>query len=300
MHSGREAKCANGKRRHGGKKSPNAGAGKGGKKTEKEKPQRNRKKEVPKKAKKDKRTEEKKMRNAKGEETVHRKKNRAKKNKMKKENKKQNVKQDEKIKKGKKKEKHQKRTEPKTGKKKLNLKKPKKEDEQRTGPALLSHRPARRRQNKGAGASLVRAAVNWYQHLIVSLAACHVLNVALGQPWTAPAFAASVLGALLPDVDHEKTRIFHFALAAVFSLVFASAYVTLNAPQEQKILASTAAGLTCAGALFLLKPRHRGITHHPLAAAVFGGAVFLFSRNGAAALDGALAYLSHLAADRLP
>lgn len=140
--------------------------------------------------------------------------------------------------------------------------------------------------------------MNWYQHLAVSLAACHLLNFATGTPWTGPLLAGAVLGAWLPDVDHQKTRIFHFALAAVFALAFSFVFVTVNLPFSAKVFASTAAGLASAVALWLVKPRHRGITHHPLAAAVFGILVFGVSQNVFAALNGALAYGMHLAADR--
>ena len=140
--------------------------------------------------------------------------------------------------------------------------------------------------------------MNWYQHLIVSLLAAHLVNVALGQPWTGALLAAAVLGAWLPDVDHQKTRIFHFALAVVFALVFAFAYLSIDATHSVKVFSATAIGLASALALFLLKPRHRGITHHPVAALIFGALVFLASQNAFAALNGCIAYGAHLAADR--
>lgn len=141
-------------------------------------------------------------------------------------------------------------------------------------------------------------AMNWYQHLAVSLLACHLLNVATGQPWTGPLLAAAVLGAWLPDVDHQKTRIFHFALSAVFALAFSFVFLTVSLPFSAKVFAATAIGLASALLLWLLKPRHRGITHHPFAAIVFGILVFAVSQNGFAALNGFVAYGAHLAADR--
>jgi len=60
----------------------------------------------------------------------------------------------------------------------------------------------------------------------------------------------------------------------------------------------TATGFLSALALWLIKPRHRGITHHPLAAWVFGALVFAVSQNSWAALNGTLAYGMHLVADR--
>ncbi len=141
--------------------------------------------------------------------------------------------------------------------------------------------------------------MNWYQHLIVSLLSAHLANFALGQPWTGALFAAAALGALLPDVDHHKTRIFHFALAGIFALAFAFVYVSLSVTLSAKLFAATAIGLAAALALWLLKPGHRGITHHPVAALAFGVLVFIVSQNGFAALNGFVAYGAHLVADKL-
>jgi len=140
--------------------------------------------------------------------------------------------------------------------------------------------------------------MNWYQHLFVSLAACHLLNWISGTPWTAPLLAAATLGAWLPDVDHQKTRVFHFALAVAFALAFSFAYVALPWSFSAKLFAATAAGLLTALGLWIIKPRHRGVTHHPFAALVFGALVFAVSQNSWAALNGTLAYGMHLVADR--
>lgn len=141
--------------------------------------------------------------------------------------------------------------------------------------------------------------MNWYQHLAVSLLACHLLNVFSGTPWTGALLAAATLGAWLPDVDHQKTRIFHFALAAVFALAFSFTYLAAPLAFSARLFAATAVGLASALLLWLLKPRHRGITHHPLAAIVFGLLVFAVSQNLFTALNGFLAYGMHLVADRI-
>ncbi|MBI2445942.1 metal-dependent hydrolase [Candidatus Micrarchaeota archaeon] len=139
--------------------------------------------------------------------------------------------------------------------------------------------------------------MNWYQHFAVSLAACHLLNVASATPWTGPLLAAAALGAWLPDVDHQKTRIFHFALAVVFALAFSFVFLTVNFPFSAKVFAATAAGFASALLLWLIKPRHRGVTHHGLAAAVFGMLVYVVSQNASVAVNGFLAYGMHLVAD---
>lgn len=137
------------------------------------------------------------------------------------------------------------------------------------------------------------------QHLVLAFALAHLLNVAVGEPWTPTLFAAVFLGALLPDIDHRKTRIFKFALVSVFAVVFAAAYPALALENPARVLA--AAGLAGAAALIVLaiKPRHRGITHHPLAAAAFALMLFGLTREPWAAANGFLAYASHFLSDRL-
>ncbi len=139
--------------------------------------------------------------------------------------------------------------------------------------------------------------MDWYQHLAVSLATCHLLNVATGTPWTGALLAAAMLGAWLPDVDHQKTRVFHFALAAAFALAFSFTYLAAPLAFSARLFAATALGLAAALLLWLVKPRHRGITHHPLAAIAFGILVYITSQNTWAAVNGLVAYGMHLVAD---
>lgn len=141
--------------------------------------------------------------------------------------------------------------------------------------------------------------MNFIEHLILAFAAAHAFNFASGQPWTLPLFAVVFLGAILPDVDHRKTRIFKFVLVAVSAVVFSATYEAMPLENPARVLAAAGVAALAALLVFALKPRHRGITHHPLAAVVFGLAVFALTRDLHAAVNGVIAYASHPIADRL-
>jgi len=111
-----------------------------------------------------------------------------------------------------------------------------------------------------------------------------------------------VLGALAPDVDHRRAKLFKAVMAAVFvaSLVlFASVLQTLFGVQQPlNWLYALAAALAATLLVFLLKPRHRGVTHSLLALAAFALAVYVLTQSTDYAFFGGLAYLTHLAADK--
>ncbi|MBI4360950.1 metal-dependent hydrolase [Candidatus Micrarchaeota archaeon] len=136
-------------------------------------------------------------------------------------------------------------------------------------------------------------------HVALAFALAHAFNVAAGVAWTLPLFAVVFLGAILPDVDHKKTRIFKFALVAVAALVFAAAYQTISLDNPARAVAAALAAALAAIAVSILKPRHRGITHHPLAALVFGLAAYALTREMGVAANGVIAYASHYLSDRL-
>ncbi|MBI5226578.1 metal-dependent hydrolase [Candidatus Micrarchaeota archaeon] len=165
--------------------------------------------------------------------------------------------------------------------------------------------------------------MNWLQHLLVSLALCHAVLFVFHVPWSAPLMAAAALGAWFPDVDHEKTRIFKFSLAVVFALAFSFAYVALSpsipagnvVPQGNSFFpfasgngsfsvsggwalwASMVFALGLSLCWYFLKPRHRGIMHHPLMGVVLGAVLVLVSGNAWAGIVSAVAFGSHLGAD---
>jgi membrane-bound metal-dependent hydrolase YbcI (DUF457 family) len=101
------------------------------------------------------------------------------------------------------------------------------------------------------------------------------------------------LGATLPDIDHPQTRIFKYALAVV---LVATAWLTLPA-LGGNYLAAFGAGAIAVLAAFLLKPRHRGVTHSYKAALVYALACGLLTHSAGLALTGLVAYASHLVAD---
>jgi len=107
--------------------------------------------------------------------------------------------------------------------------------------------------------------------------------------WTAAAVVA--LGALAPDVDHGKSKLFKLAVAGVALCAGALAYDSSGSP-----LLGAGTGLAAALLAFLLKPRHRGFTHSLACLALFSGALALLA-GWPLALLGSAAYASHLAVD---
>lgn len=119
-----------------------------------------------------------------------------------------------------------------------------------------------------------------------------------------PVLAAVLLASVLPDIDHHKSRLFHLTLLIAFGVALAFFYSALQGflQSPQREIASFILGLASALALYLLKPRHRGVTHSLIAISVYGAGVFLLLGANAialqAAIAGATAYLIHLLLDR--
>ena len=141
--------------------------------------------------------------------------------------------------------------------------------------------------------------MNANAHLLIGLVAGLAAPVVLGLPLTVQCVAAAALGSLLPDADHHKTKAFRLASIAIGIAAF---YLSLS-PFKQRfgqfngLLSAAGVGIAAGLAYALFKPRHRGITHTLLAAAVFGAALFLASGT-AVAVAGTAAYFSHLLADK--
>lgn len=146
--------------------------------------------------------------------------------------------------------------------------------------------------------------MNQFAHLLAGLtlgaaanyllvAASPLIGAGFASAWSAPLFAAIVLGALLPDIDHRKTKIFRVALLVLFIGV---AFLV------QKVVGSwlwalVGGGIVAAG-FFLLKPRHRGITHKWPAVIAYCALLFALTLDKGLALSGAVAYASHLLLDK--
>ncbi|OIO24024.1 hypothetical protein AUJ65_02300 [Candidatus Micrarchaeota archaeon CG1_02_51_15] len=114
----------------------------------------------------------------------------------------------------------------------------------------------------------------------------------LGASISLQLIAIACLGALLPDVDHYKTKQFKFVAAVVFATIAILCWqLTANA------LLSLTVGATAVIVLLALKPRHRGITHSWPAAIVFAVIVYAATLDKGLALAGLAAYASHLVLD---
>lgn len=144
--------------------------------------------------------------------------------------------------------------------------------------------------------------MNALPHLLLGLAVAAAAAglFAPGIEFSLSAVAIASLGALAPDVDHRKTKLFKAVLLAVFGCVAAIAFqITMrdyNAVESTVI--ALGAGITAVALAFLLKPRHRGFTHSLAALALFTLAAYL-AMGWESALLGGSAYASHLLADNV-
>ena len=140
--------------------------------------------------------------------------------------------------------------------------------------------------------------MNALQHLLAGVLAGAVALVLLGEPFTLPAAAVIAMGALLPDADHHKTRMFQ----AVSLVIGIGAFFLSKPVMQQRFgefnggIASLCIGLAGTALFRLLKPKHRGITHTVFAAALYA-AITCFLSTPQLALAGFAAYASHLVAD---
>lgn len=108
-----------------------------------------------------------------------------------------------------------------------------------------------------------------------------------------------VLGSIAADVDHPKTAIFKVIVSLVVAAVFfiAEQFFGTYLPLLQAVAFSIAAATVVLALIYILKPRHRGITHSLFALILFAIVVFLLTKTVSIALVGGLSYLSHLIAD---
>ncbi|MBI5229174.1 metal-dependent hydrolase [Candidatus Micrarchaeota archaeon] len=169
--------------------------------------------------------------------------------------------------------------------------------------------------------------MNYFAHLLFSFALVYGLLYAFSLiapiqiPVNLQTIAVIGLGALLPDVDHPKTKV--FKLIALLFLIIGTAFIhsaffssgheenlnnSLNAITgfavvfNQNVIAwvvSFLAALVLFGIILLLKPKHRTITHSPLAALLFAAAVALITKSVFYGITGFAAYTSHLLVDKI-
>ena len=137
------------------------------------------------------------------------------------------------------------------------------------------------------------------QHLALALVICGLALGLAGEGFDLRAIAVIVVGALLPDVDHRKTKMFK----SISLVVGVGAFFLAKPAMQQRLggfnggIASAGVGLAAITLFWLFKPRHRGVTHSFVAAALYAALVWSLS-TPFLAFTGFLAYASHLAADK--
>ena len=141
--------------------------------------------------------------------------------------------------------------------------------------------------------------MNWWQHALVALAVGLIAAFYFAVPATPLLLAVIVVGGLAPDVDHHKAKAFKALTALLLAggFYFAFGYLKTRLEFVYALGASVLIAGGIAAIAFVVKPRHRGITHSLLAVGVFTALVFILTNKQEIALLGGLAYFSHLAAD---
>ena len=138
--------------------------------------------------------------------------------------------------------------------------------------------------------------MNYLEHMLLSITAVFILFSVLQTPFSPQAASIALIGGILPDVDHAKSKAFKLFLALFFGLVFSLVFYFLKEGALTKTAYSALAALLACAIVFALKPRHRGITHSLLAASVFALAIYSYA-GLLLGLSAFLAYASHLASD---
>ncbi|PIO06445.1 hypothetical protein COT29_01070 [Candidatus Micrarchaeota archaeon CG08_land_8_20_14_0_20_59_11] len=137
--------------------------------------------------------------------------------------------------------------------------------------------------------------MNAFWHVAVALLCCGALSLVFPVALSPQLAAVILLGALAPDIDHAKSKIFRIVVGSLAFCAAALAYLTL--PEQSRILGAIIAAIAVILFVLLLKPRHRGVTHSLLALLVFSAVVFALTRSQPLAIYGGAAFLSHLIAD---
>ena len=149
--------------------------------------------------------------------------------------------------------------------------------------------------------------MNYPEHLFIGIVVAIPLLVYFNT-LNLTALAVAAFGALAPDIDHNKSKIFaivSLALLIAVSLLsypFFSSRFTAFAFFNSKInVFAVALSLLLGGAAVYIfriaKPRHRGITHTFLAASVFAALIYLLTSQVGISIIALATYSSHLFAD---
>ncbi len=149
--------------------------------------------------------------------------------------------------------------------------------------------------------------MNWPGHVLLGIVFGAVFAIVIGAE---PFLFVSILfvaafSALVPDIDHDSSKIRGYAdlgvpiCAFLFSYTASCDGVLCGVENWHSILVSTLAitGLYMI-VMTYMKPKHRGITHTLLLAAGYGVAIWFFS-DWVFGVAGLLGYVSHLAGDRM-
>ena len=140
--------------------------------------------------------------------------------------------------------------------------------------------------------------MDWKAHLFIGVFAGLAIGFfCFGMGTQAILFSAvSGAGALLPDIDLRKSKISQIAYAVAAVLIAAFSFLLSDGDIARMLTYAAAMALGLLALDFLVRPRHRGITHSLLfALALAAAAYFLFGLVAASAL--LTGYLSHLLAD---
>jgi len=166
---------------------------------------------------------------------------------------------------------------------------------------------------------------NWQMHSLIGIilgVLCILLNSGLDQNSLYAATIATILGALIPDIDHKKSKIrnvfrslifivFLFLLYLVVSNYFKiNVDLSLLASENIVVLFLLFAILVFASSILTslvesFIPKHRGPVHRIFAALLYSiivfslGVVLGFEGGGIIALWGFIGYLSHIFLDIL-
>jgi membrane-bound metal-dependent hydrolase YbcI (DUF457 family) len=148
--------------------------------------------------------------------------------------------------------------------------------------------------------------MNWAGHILLGVVfgAAFALLVGADAFLFASIVFVAAFSALVPDIDHDSSKIRGYADLGVPICAFLFSYtalcngITCGVENWHTILINTLAitGLYMI-VITYLKPKHRGITHTLVIAGAYGIAIWFFS-NPNLGIAAGLGYLSHLVADR--